>query len=49
MHEFNNELLKIKAAKDEYDSELMKEEVVKKPKIDPKEIAHSVVQKELAK
>ena len=49
MHEFNNELLKIKAAKDEYDSELMKEEVAKKPKIDPKEIVHSVFQNKLAK
>jgi len=55
MHEFNNELMKIKVLKDEYDSELLKEEAGRKPKesekskIDPKTLAHSVVQKELEK
>jgi len=46
MHEFNKELMKIKELKDDYDSELMKEEAGRKPKEvpkDPKEIAHALV------
>lgn len=37
MHEFNAELLKIKNLKDEYDSELFKEEATKKK--DPKDLS----------
>ena len=43
MHDFNSELMKIKVMKDEYDKELVKEEMVKKHTTNPKEIAHSVV------